>query len=320
MNILITIIAASILGGGPDQPTDLTSQARKSVERSLPFLAEHGQKWIETKKCSSCHHVPMLLWSHHEAQKHQFTVNEDIVADMQKRMVAEYLGHPDFQPTGQDRSFTETKVGLGAVYLTLGLRAQERADADTETALAKMSQHFLDQQGADGSWKLKSSQPPLVDGDDVTTMMLLLALGRQSDTDGEARQRSLKWLNESDQREETQPLAMRAIVSATYGTTEDTEQAVMRLLSLQNDDGGWAQTKDRDSDALATGESLYALSMVDGNHHEKAVRKALEFLISSQQDDGSWLVRTRNPKGHDEIVTYYGTGWATIGIVRSLPK
>jgi squalene-hopene/tetraprenyl-beta-curcumene cyclase len=235
-------------------------------------------------------------------------------------MLAEYLGHPDFQPTGQDRSFTETKVGLGAVYLTLGLRAQERADADTETALAKMSQHFLDQQEANGSWKLKSSQPPLVDGDDVTTMMLLLALGPQSDTDGEAPRPSLKWLKESDHRQETQPMAMRAIVSAMYGTPEDSEQVVTQLFAKQNDDGGWAQTKDRDSDALATGEALYALSMVNGNHHEEAVHKALEFLISTQQDDGSWLVHTRNPKGHDEIVTYYGTGWATIGIVRSLPK
>lgn len=220
----------------------------------------------------------------------------------------------------QDRSFTETKTGLGAVYLALGLRAQENTDADTETALARLSQHFLDQQEANGSWKLKSSQPPLVDGDDVTTMMLLLALGTQSDTDGEARQRSLKWLKEADQREETQPMAMRAIVLARYGTTEDTEQAVKDLVVHQNDDGGWAQTKDRDSDALATGEALYALSMVSSDHHEQAVHKALEFLISTQQDDGSWLVHTRNPKGHDEIVTYYGTGWATIGIVRSLPK
>ena len=46
----------------------------------------------------------------------------------------------------------------------------------------------------------------------------------------------------------------------------------------------------------------------------------LEFLISTQRDDGSWLVHTRNPKGHDEIVMYNGTGWATIGIVRSMPK
>jgi squalene-hopene/tetraprenyl-beta-curcumene cyclase len=167
MNVLITLVAASVLGGGPDQPTAQTNEARTAVERSLPFLAEHGQKWIDAKKCSSCHHVPMLLWSHHEAQKRNFKVNQDVVADMRKRMLAEYLGHPDFQPTNQDRSFTETKVGLGAVYLTLGLRAQESADADTEAALAKLSQHFIEQQDANGSWKLKSSQPPLVDGDDV---------------------------------------------------------------------------------------------------------------------------------------------------------
>ena len=322
MNVLMTVMVASVLGAGPDQPPDLTVRVRTSVKRSLPFLAMGAQQWIATKKCSACHHVPVFLWSHYEAEKRNFKIDPVVVANMRRRMLSEYLAHPSFQPTPQDRAFTNSKIGLGAVYLTLGLRADKHADGRTETSLTKLLQHFRKQQAANGSWKLKSSQPPLVDGDDVTTMLILLSLRRkpQSDSDREVRRRSLKWLKTSAPRKETQPIALRVAILARYGTASASRQATRELLARQNTDGGWSQTTDRPSDALATGEALYALSRAGGITHQSAIEKAWTFLTSTQRDDGSWLVHTRNPKGHDEVISYFGTGWATVGLITSLPK
>lgn len=46
--------------------------------------------------------------------------------------------------------------------------------------------------------------------------------------------------------------------------------------------------------------------------------RAQRSLSSNQQDHGSWLVHTRNPNSHDVIISFYGTGWATLGLIRSL--
>src|SRR5262249_34665479 len=77
------------------------------------------------------------------------------------------------------------------------------------------------------------------------------------------------------------------------------------------------QIKDRASDALATGQALVALAAA-GSARDEAVQRAWSFLLKTQRDDGSWLVPTRVAKGHDVIIRYNGSGWATIGLVRTL--
>ena len=57
-----------------------------------------------------------------------------------------------------------------------------------------------------------------------------------------------------------------------------------------------------------------------------AMRKARSFLVRSQRDDGAWLVpaeRVRAGEGRDslaEIFSYWGSGWAAIGLLRTLPE
>jgi hypothetical protein len=96
----------------------------------------------------------------------------------------------------------------------------------------------------------------------------------------------------------------------TPGGRRDRQTADSRL---------WCQLEGRASDALATGQALCALAAAGEEPESPAIRRARRFLLNSQREDGSWLVRTRTPRGHDEIVNYYGTGWATIGLIRSMP-
>ncbi|MEX0717906.1 MAG: hypothetical protein WD066_15030, partial [Planctomycetaceae bacterium] len=55
-----------------------------------------------------------------------------------------------------------------------------------------------------------------------------------------------------------------------------------------------------------------------------AIRRARAFLSKTQRKDGSWFVPTRNkgkPQGNDDgdVTSYFGTGWAVIGLARTLP-
>jgi hypothetical protein len=321
MTALILSLALTSLGDG-EKPagTDAepnTGEVRASVERSLAFLRKEGTAWM-SRGCASCHHIPMMAWSHHEAEKHGFTINRAAVDEAEGWASGQYLGHPEFAPTQQDRSFATKGPGQGGVFLAIGVGASEKKTEKQADVLHKLSGHFARMQEVDGSWAIKKSDPPIVDGDDVATLLILLALDAPKDS--EVGKKAMAWLEKAPVRDETQPLALRAIVAARYGSIDEARKIVPRLRESQRDDGGWGQTKERSSDALATGQALCALVAAGEPPDAPSIRRARKFLVASQRGDGSWLVRPRLVNRHDEIISYYGTGWATIGLMRSSPR
>lgn len=60
-------------GGGNDAPKQ--KAIRAAITRALPFLEKQGVAWIDERGCQSCHHVPFLLWTHHEARAKSFAVD-----------------------------------------------------------------------------------------------------------------------------------------------------------------------------------------------------------------------------------------------------
>jgi hypothetical protein len=55
------------------------------------------------------------------------------------------------------------------------------------------------------------------------------------------------------------------------------------------------------------------------------LRRAVSFLVSTQKEDGSWPM---TPRSHAEAtpaknavpITYFGSAWATMGLVRSVER
>ena len=98
----------------------------------------------------------------------------------------------------------------------------------------------------------------------------------------------------------------------------------------QRADGGWGQLAGLDSDAYATGQSLYAL-MEGGkvSASDPALRRGIDFLLRTQFADGTWHVRTRAhpfqppmdsgfPHGRDGWISAAGTSWAVMALATSL--
>jgi ankyrin repeat protein len=97
-----------------------------------------------------------------------------------------------------------------------------------------------------------------------------------------------------------------------------------RLLKLQREDGGWAQTPYLASDAYATGMVLETLFKT-GLLNAPAYQRGVAFLLRTQFPDGSWYVRSRAPKfqpyfqsglpfDHDQWISSIGTSWAVVAL------
>jgi hypothetical protein len=312
----VVLIAAPLHRSGSG-----TNALREHIERSLSFLEKGAVEWVQTKKCVTCHHVPMMLWTHYEARRQGFHVNDAAVQELESQAIAQYLAHPDFTPTGQDTGFMEKLLGPGTVYLALALKANAAPSSAVTQALERFRGNFVARQNENGSWTTKVNQPPLVDQHDSMTMLILTAFdeANHSDTNREARERAVRWLKETPARDESQALVLRILVAVQSGDGDAVSRHLQQLRSSQHEDGGWSQVAGAATDALATGQALYALSIAGVKSEDTAIQRACQFLLSTQQEDGSWLVRTRNPNGHDPIISFYGTGWATLGLIRTVP-
>jgi len=95
-------------------------------------------------------------------------------------------------------------------------------------------------------------------------------------------------------------------------------------LGRQNKDGGWGQLRDLSSDAYATGQALYVLSLAGVRNDRPEVQRGIAFLVANQREDGSWPMRSRAHPGAKPFtnpvpITYFGSAWATLGLLRSVP-
>src|SRR5215467_2216811 len=75
----LSSVLATVRADDPAQVND--AAVRDAVSRSLPFLEKEGVAWMKDRHCMSCHHVPLLLWSHRSAQAQGFTVDSQKLAE-----------------------------------------------------------------------------------------------------------------------------------------------------------------------------------------------------------------------------------------------
>ena len=133
--------------------------------------------------------------------------------------------------------------------------------------------------------------------------------------------------------EETEDRVFRLRALPLVAASDETiRQAADELRTQQREDGGWSQLPDLQSDSYATGSVLVALNEMGGlATDDPCYRKALRYLISVQQPDGSWYVASRSkpfqtyfesgyPHGKDQFISMSAASWATTALTAMLPK
>ena len=332
MTVLLLLVAGVIPanGGTPTTP----DQARKAIEQGLEFLVTDAKEWREERKCATCHHGTMTVWALSEAKSQGYAVAGETLSDVTK-WTKERLENID-KP--RDKRPGWNMVNTPAVYLSLMAQAVPAQSAITPAELERIAGHLVRHQEGDGSWAwsiapVANRPPPVFESDEVVTLMASIALGPQVPVDPDekspardARARASAWLEKAKPGESTQAAAIQLFRDVRAGKPpRDLEPGIKRLLALQNKDGGWGQERNLPSDAYGTGQALYFLSLAGVPRDRTEVQRGVTFLVGNQTDDGSWPMKSRAHPGGKPFtnpvpITYFGSAWATLGLMRSVAK
>jgi squalene-hopene/tetraprenyl-beta-curcumene cyclase len=330
--LLLMTVAGATPTGPPAENQSAEPPIRKVVERSLGFLEKEGVAWMTKQDCASCHHVPLMVWALNEARNKGYRINEQALGEVTTWALAPENQAKVFPDLPLDKKRTETDY-LGPLFMALAVGAAKDRDVATEKNRQRLLAHAVTQQEKDGSWDAnRDGRPPVHASKDVQTSWLLLALSDLSATGAKdpwqgQREAAVAWLARNPPADSHQSHTMRLLVSQRLGKpVADLKPLLGFLLRRQNEDGGWRQTPTMESDAFATGLALAALSGQEVEGVEEATRRARTFLTRTQKPNGSWPMASRpaEPNGPGPArdlrpITYVGTAWAVIGLVRSSP-
>jgi hypothetical protein len=237
-----------------------------------------------------------------------------------------------FKPVVPDMAAGKPNVpdpAISVSYALVGLAAEGYAPDQTTDAMA----HLISlQQTGDGSFLAFPARPPIESSVFTATALSVRALqvyGRNVDS---IVDRARQWLETAQPRtHEDQAMQLLGLAWAK-GNPEAIQDAAKRLIAEQRTDGGWGQLANLESDAYATGQALAALRIAGQlQPSDAAWQKGAGFLLRTQLDDGSWLVRSRTlpfqpykesgfPHGKNQWISAAGSSWAVLALSLGEPE
>ena len=141
----------------------------------------------------------------------------------------------------------------------------------------------------------------------------------------ESIRKAVDWIAKSEPR--TNEESIFKVLGLCWGDAPKSiiSSTAAALIAQQRDDGGWSQLPSLESDAYATGQALFALHESGMKTTESVYQKGVQFLIRTQNADGSWHVKTRSdptqiyfetgyPFGTDQFISAAGGSWATAAL------
>jgi squalene-hopene/tetraprenyl-beta-curcumene cyclase len=328
--LLASTIPAAEIAPAPRPAEVSVAEVRIAVERGLPFVEKSSAAWRSERKCVSCHQVPFAVWALTEGKARGFAVDAKKLDDLTGWAF-------NFCATDENKGERTGGFHLTTAFLILSQTSAGARD-DAVEVYPFFETLFAKRQKPDGSWRegrqirIQGAQREADEVDTMWTLLAIKALERLGDKlpadtrkglEGE-RDRGLKFLTGAKPGRRLDWLALRVLVAKEYETPR-AKELLRELLAEQNADGGWGYVRGGESYAHTTGEVLYCLGLMGMGENDRAVRKAWKYLVQTQQEEGWWHAPTREtfstkPDLVRPTSIHWGTAWATIGLMQTLPK
>jgi len=317
---------AAVPTPAPELRTRPRYDAATALDRSLPLLERSSMKYFEESHCVGCHHQMATTIALGAARSAGVHVDEATAAELMKQMQNEFRVQREMNLEGGDREVLTRRL------FELS-RTGYPADASTDSAVVAV----MSCQTADGSWRrsVPISRAPMQEGIIALTGEAVRAVAAyappamQADT-AELMTRARTWLLRARPRTTVDASVRLLGLSSSHASTGEVRDAARSLVGMQRRDGGWGGNPNLASDAFSTGEALYALRETGtAAVHDRVYRRAIDFLLRTQDESGAWHVRSRAvkvmpyfdsdfPFGDDQWISAAGTAMADVAIASTL--
>ncbi|HTI51774.1 MAG TPA: prenyltransferase/squalene oxidase repeat-containing protein [Planctomycetaceae bacterium] len=322
-------------------PPATPQQVRQSVDRSIVYLQTESASWLKTRGCAACHHVPMPIWALGEAERQGYAIDkkyltettESLLGSKDKLMATKIFPDPSAPPDPRPQG---RGLNMGLPFLAVAARSLPGLTENQVQSLNLIADQIVSKQQPDGSWEWFATlrRPPINESQTTDAAWIIMALEGETGPGAPEERRvalskAIAWLDSAKPADLHQDKVLKVLLGARAAKPRESLQPVIdELLALQRADGGWSQTvPEPKSDAFATGQTLYVLSLVGYTAEQPEIKRAIDFLVATQAADGSWPMISRStPDGSPgsskllSPIVCSASSWATLGLARLVPN
>jgi hypothetical protein len=301
-----------------------------AIQRSVPLLQRSDAAFTSKAGCVSCHNDSLPAMATGLARRSGFPVDEELSKKLVQANIAFLERFRNRLHQGVFLAQVNDVFGSNILgYILLGLDAERyKPDINTDAVAMYIKMHQM----TDGHWEIGigDQRPPLCSlyiGQTVLAMRALQLYAPK--TDKAAYEKSIQiaaaWVAKAE-AVTNDDRTWRLMGLAWFGKDKEATQKAMReVLAAQKSDGGWSDLPSIASNAYATGRALVALQTAGMPVSDSAYQRGMQFLLNTQQEDGSWYVKTRAlgfqpyfdngfPYAYDQWISAAGTSWATMAL------
>ncbi|HVC97383.1 MAG TPA: hypothetical protein VND64_27120, partial [Pirellulales bacterium] len=280
-------------------PPATTEQIQRTVDRAIGYMQTESAAWLNTRKCAACHHVPMPIWALSEAERQGYAIDKKFLADttdsllgsrdklLSSKIFPNPADPPDPRPQGRG-------LNMGLPFLAVAAQYLPSLEEGQRQSLKLIAEEIVKKQQADGSWEFFAGlrRPPINESQTTDAAWIIMALEGATGPDAPESQRAalskaIAWLDAAKPSDIHQDKALKLLMGARSTRPRETMQSTIdELLALQRADGGWSQTvPELKSDAFATGQTLYVLSLTGHTAERPEIKRGIDFLVATQAPD-----------------------------------
>jgi squalene cyclase len=307
-----------------------------AINKSLPLLETASHTFLKNAaalvNCHSCHNQGLGLVTFSLAKQKGFAVTDSIFDEAIDSTHTQWKTYSNIRELMEDDDPLATLIT--GDYDLWGLK---EAHYEGDKLINILSLNIMHMQGSDGSWFSPAKRPPLEYYSFSVTA--LAAKNIQAYMPSVLRQEVARRVARArDWMTKTKPLVTEEKVFQLLGLTwcggdrKFIADQAKQLIAAQHPDGGWSQLDSLPTDAYASGQALYALNQSgELGVSDPVYQRGIDFLLRTQEADGSWHVKTRTfpflpyiksgyPHQADQFISAAGSNWATMALLLAVKK